>query len=99
MIISVHSDWLLVAKKLDIHKLLVAKTCNKSSVGINISVQGLVAINLVGRYRFIVSAPNLLGDQMHPYLRQDHAQIRTHKQKWDKIYIWYKFWALLILKK
>jgi len=55
MIISIHSDRLLVAKKFDILKPLVAKTCNRSSVAINICVQRSVAINPVGRYRLIVT--------------------------------------------
>ena len=40
---------LLVGKKFDILKPLIAKTL----VGINISVQLFVSINPVGRYRFI----------------------------------------------
>jgi hypothetical protein len=55
IIVLVYSDWLLVAKKFDILKPLVAKTCNRSSVGINICVQLLVAINPVGRYRLIAT--------------------------------------------
>jgi len=46
IIMPVHSDRLLVAKKFDILKPSVAKTCNISSVGINICVQLSVAIDL-----------------------------------------------------
>ena len=55
MIISIHSDRLLVAKNFDILKPLIAKTCNRLSVAINISVQLSVAINPVSRYRLIAT--------------------------------------------
>ena len=55
IIVSIHSDRLLVAKKFYILKPLVAKTCNRSSVGINASVQLSVAINPIGRYRLIAT--------------------------------------------
>ena len=55
MIISIHSDRLLVAKKFDILKPLVTKTCDRSSVGINICVKLSVTINPVGRYRLIAT--------------------------------------------
>ena len=54
-IVPVHSDWSLVAKKFDILKPLVAKTCGRSLVAINICVNQSVAINLVGRYRLIAT--------------------------------------------
>ena len=55
IIVSIHSDGLLVAKKFDILKPLVAQTCNRSSVGINICVQLSVAINPVSRYRLVAT--------------------------------------------
>jgi hypothetical protein len=55
MIVPVHSDKLLVVKTFDIVKRSVAKTCDRSSVVINISVQSSVAINPVGRYRLIAT--------------------------------------------
>ena len=51
----VHSDRLLVAKKFDILEPLVAKTCDRSSVCINICVKLSIAINPVGRYRLIAT--------------------------------------------
>ena len=54
-IMPVHSDWSLVAKKFDILKPLVAKTCDRSLVAINICVNQSAAINLVGRYRLIAT--------------------------------------------
>ena len=51
----VHSYWLLVAKKFDILKPLVAKTCDRWSVGINICVKLSVAINPVGHCRLIAT--------------------------------------------
>ena len=50
----VHSDGLLVGKKIYIIQPLVAKPCNISLVSINTSVQLSVGINPVGRYMFIL---------------------------------------------
>jgi len=44
---SVHSDGLLVGKKIYTIKPLVGKDCNRSSVGITKSIQLSVAINML----------------------------------------------------